>query len=224
MMNVITTSDIPPQTAGTHQAAAPARRRGGRARAATAALLGLTLLAMAPAAGAAELLENGGFESGLSGWTTTGTVSVDDTDTAAGHWAAVLADENAGLSLTLDAAVDVASITALGLQARSDAGVLSLIVLHYADGSTSGTDVSIFDLGNSDWTRYDLTSALQAGALLSGLTIYGSSAAATWIDAVTLQTAGSVAAVPEPAGAALALGGTGLLLGLAGRRRHATRR
>jgi hypothetical protein len=218
MMNVIPMPITPSHPVCGTAATRSALRRHAGALAATA-LLGLTLLGAAPAARADEQLANGGFESGLSGWTASGTVSLESTDTAAGSLAAVLADENASLSLTLDTAIDVSTIVQLGFQARSDAGVLSLIVLSYADGSTSGTDVSIFDLGNSAWTGYDLSTALKAGASLTGLTIYGSSAGATLIDAVTLQTTGAIGAVPEPASAALALGGAGLLLAVAGRRR-----
>ncbi|MDG0852236.1 PEP-CTERM sorting domain-containing protein [Roseateles puraquae] len=171
-----------------------------------------TLVALAlSAAGLARAatLDNPGFESGLTGWSTTGTVTAESTDVHSGTLAAVLADDSSSLSLTLSSAIDAASIASFGFWARSDAGLLSLVVLNYSDGSSSGTDVSIFDLGNSSWTYYDLSSALAAGKSLVGFTLYGSSAAASVIDDVTLTTL--TTAVPEPASAALLAAGLGLV-------------
>lgn len=171
-----------------------------------------TLVALAfSAAGLtqAATLDNPGFESGLTGWSITGTVTAESTDVRSGTLAALLADDSSSLSLTLSSAIDAASIASFGFWARSDAGLLSLVVLNYSDGSSSGTDVSIFDLGNSSWTYYDLSSALAAGKSLVGFTLYGSSAAASVIDDVTLTTL--TTAVPEPASAALLTAGLGLV-------------
>ncbi|WP_343622657.1 PEP-CTERM sorting domain-containing protein [Roseateles puraquae] len=171
-----------------------------------------TLVALAlSAAGLAQAatLDNPGFESGLTGWSITGTVTAESTDVRSGTLAALLADDSSSLSLTLSSAIDAASIASFGFWARSDAGLLSLVVLNYSDGSSSGTDVSIFDLGNSSWTYYDLSSALSAGKSLVGFTLYGSSAAASVIDDVTLTTL--TTAVPEPASAALLAAGLGLV-------------
>ncbi len=171
-----------------------------------------TLVALAlSAAGSAwaTTLDNAGFESGLTGWSTTGTVTAESTDVHSGTLAALLADDSSSLSLTLSSAIDAASIASFGFWARSDAGLLSLVVLNYSDGSSSGTDVSIFDLGNSSWTYYDLSSALAAGKSLVEFTLYGSSAAASVIDDVTLTTL--TTAVPEPASAALLAAGLGLV-------------
>lgn len=173
-----------------------------------AALLALAMAAM-PKAGVAATVTNGGFESGLSGWTTDGSVSVAAGDVHGGSFAALLADDAAALTTALDSAVDVSGVSSFGFWGRSDAGLLSLVVLTYSDGSTSGTDVSIFDLGNSDWTYYDLSASLEAGKALSGFTIYGSSAAASLIDDVTLVT--SAAAVPEPASVGLLMAGLAAL-------------
>jgi len=171
----------------------------------------LTALAMAamPQAGLAAIVANSGFESGLNGWTTDGSVSVEGSDVHGGVFAALLADDAASLTATLDSAVDVSSVASFGFWGRSDAGLLSLVVLNYSDGTDSGTDVSIFDLGNSDWTYYDLTASLAAGKALSGFTLYGSSAAASLMDDVTLTTA--TVAVPEPASVGLLAAGLAAL-------------
>lgn len=169
----------------------------------------LALAAIGSGTAQATTLDNAGFESGLAGWATTGTVSTATNDVHGGSLAALLADDSASLSLTLTSAIDASAIASFGFWARSDAGLLSLVVLNYSDGSSSGTDVSIFDLGNSSWTYYDLSNALAAGKTLVGFTLYGSSAAASLIDDVTLTTL--TTAVPEPASAALLAAGLGLV-------------
>jgi len=83
----------------------------------------------------------------------------------------------------------------------------------WASGGGAGVkdgDVSIFDLGNTGWTYYDLTASLATGKALTAFTIYGSSAAATWVDDVVLVS--SVTAVPEPASALLMLAGGVVLM------------
>lgn len=176
------------------------------------------LLLAAGASHATTPVTNPGFESGLSGWTLSGSVTTDALDLHSGSLAARLADDASALTATLSQSVDVASVGSFGFWGRSDFGVLSLVVLTYSDGSDSGTDVSIFDLGNAGWTYYDLTSSLAAGKSLAGFTIYGSSAAATLVDDVVLT---SVAAVPEPATPLLMLAGGLLLAGVARRQRRA---
>lgn len=163
----------------------------------------------APGAAHAEVIDNAGFEAGLSGWAASGGVTADGSDVHGGALAARLADDTAALTATLESAVAVDAVSSFGFWARSDAGVLSLVVLNYSDGTDSGTEVSLFDLGNASWAYHDLTAALAAGKTLVGFTVYGSSAAATFIDDVALTTA--TAAVPEPASAALLLAGLGAL-------------
>lgn len=183
----------------------------------SAAVLAAFAMTLASHTSQAATLDNGGFESGLSGWTTAGSVSTQTSDVHTGSYAASLADDASALTAALSSAVDVASVTSFGFWGRSDAGLLSLVVLNYSDGSNSGTDVSIFDLGNTDWTYYDLSSSLAAGKTLTGLTIYGSSAAASLIDDVTLTTV--AVAVPEPASSVLLLAGGTVLAWLRRRRR-----
>ena len=180
-----------------------------------AAALAALAMALAPQAGRAAALDNTGFESGLSGWTTSGSVSVSTTDVHAGSFAASLADDAAALTASLASAVDVSAISSFGFWGRSDAGLLSLVVLNYSDGTNSGADVLVFDLGNSEWTYHDLSASLAAGKSLAGFTIYGSSAAASFVDDVTLTSA-----VPEAASADLLLAGIAVLGGLAWRRRR----
>lgn len=167
------------------------------------------LVLASAASHATTLLDNAGFESGLASWTATG-VSADAGDVHSGSLAALLTDDASALTASLTQATAVSAIGSFGFWGRSDAGVLSLVVLTYSDGSDSGTDVSIFDLGNTGWTYYDLTGYLAAGKSLTGLTIYGSSAAATLVDDVVLTS--SVTAVPEPASALLMLAGSVVLM------------
>lgn len=184
----------------------------------SAAVLAAFAMTLANNASQAGTLDNGGFESGLSGWTTTGSIGAVAGDVHSGSLAALLADDMSALTATLSSAVDVSSVASFGFWGRSDAGLLSLVVLNYSDGTNSGTDVSIFDLGNSSWTYYDLGASLAAGKTLTGFTIYGSSAAASLVDDVTLTTV--TAAVPEPTPSALLLVGAAALVGLTWRRRH----
>lgn len=188
----------------------PLGRAGAARLAAFAACAACVALALAaPLAAHAEVIDNAGFESGLSGWTSSAGVTADGADVHGGALAARLADDTAALTAMLTSAVAADAVSSFGFWARSDAGVLSLVVLNYSDGTDSGTDVSLFDLGNTDWTFYDLSAALAAGKTLVGFTVYGSSAAATFIDDVVLTTA--TAAVPEPTSAALLLAGLGAL-------------
>lgn len=181
-------------------------------------LCAAVVLACVANAGLAAALVNPGFDAGLSGWSTSGDVSADATDVHSGALSARLADDAAALTATLADAVDVSSITGFGFWGRSDAGLLNLVVLDYSDGTNSGTDVSIFDLGNTDWTYYDLGASLAAGKALAGFTIYGSSAAASFIDDVTLTTTAATT-VPEPALPALLFAGMGGLAWQRSRRR-----
>ena len=182
----------------------------------SAAVLAALAMTLASHGSQAATLDNAGFESGLSGWTTAGSVSAATSDVHTGSFAASLADDASALTAALASAVDMSTVASFGFWGRSDAGLLSLVVLNYSDGTNSGTDVSIFDLGNSDWTYYDLSASLAAGKTLTSFTIYGSSGAVSFIDDVTLTTA----AVPEPAPSALLLAGMAALGGLTWRRRR----
>ncbi|MDT7836232.1 PEP-CTERM sorting domain-containing protein [Aquabacterium sp. OR-4] len=168
-----------------------------------------------PAWASDNLVDNASFESGLSGWLSSGDVGWISGSAADGLASAVLATADAALTWTLATAVDVSQITDFSLAVQNDGGALNLVVLGYADGSSSGTEVMLFDLGNADWTRYSLTDQLAAGQQLLSFTLYGSSGGATLLDAVRLAT---VSSVPEP-GRAVLLAGGALLLGALGRRR-----
>lgn len=158
---------------------------------------------------AANQVDNASFENGLSGWTTSGDAGWASGSASDGVAAASLADAASAITWTLSQAVAVSDISDFSLAVQNASGALNLVVLTYADGSSSGTDVLLFDLGNDAWTRYSLTDQLAAGKALQSFTIYGSSSGTTLVDAVQLAT---VSSVPEPASAALLLSG-GLLLG-----------
>lgn len=198
----------------------PARSRAWSATA-SALACACTLLGALPGgmpmAHAADtgVLSNGSFEAGLSGWTASGSVTLSS-DAADGSLSASLADENASLSLTLSEALPTDAITDFSLWAANSSGVFNLVVLHYADGSSSGLDALLWGDSLGSWEAFSLTDALAAGQLLSGFTLYGNSAAATLIDGVTLQ----VSAVPEPAAATLLLGGLLAVAGLGRTRRR----
>lgn len=152
-------------------------------------------------------LTNGSFENGLEGWVVdvgTGSVNVS-TDTAMDGVASLaITGSDASISQTFDA-IAVSAISELSLYGMSEGvdfpGVVDVVVLSYADGTTSLE--SILGLGDVGWTRYDLTSFLTAGKMLSGITLYGTSDQTNYLDGITL----TVSAVPEPGSLALSLMG-----------------
>lgn len=153
-----------------------------------------TLLAglAGPALAADTLLANGSFETGLAGWTTTGSVSTSTAQAVDGLQSAVLADAAASLTWTLATPLAVDSIASFSLWAMNPTTLtFSLVGFGYADGSSSTTLIENFD--TNSWTRYLLnTSDLTAGQTLASFTVYGNTEGATYLDAVALQ------AVPEP--------------------------
>lgn len=159
--------------------------RTGRALRCVALAAGLLTL---QAAQADNTLDNSSFESGLTGWTTSGTVSTSSVSVHTGTLAAAVTGDASAISATLATATPVSGIVQFSFWAQSSLGPLSLLVYTFSDGSTSSD--SIFDLGNSDWTLYDLTSTLKAlgeGKSLLGFSIYGNSGAISYIDDVVLN-------------------------------------
>ncbi|WP_325427177.1 PEP-CTERM sorting domain-containing protein [Aquabacterium sp.] len=176
-------------------------------------LLAAVLFAAAlPAAQAADnLISNGSFESGSTGWTLIGDATLSSSDAYDGTVSSLLQDvSGSGAAVTTSfSAIAVSEIAELSLWLRNaDLGPLSLVVFGYSSGSTGSTVLE--DFGNPDWTQFSLLSSLDSSQSLVSLTVYGGTGSASYVDDVLLTRISS--AVPEPHSAALFAAG---LIGVA---------
>ena len=182
-------------------------RRSGLALSALALALTLPL---ASSQARADVLVNGGFETGSLGpwvvgrnfgasedWNVTSTVAHSGTFSATD-----VGNEELRQNF---AATPTSSILDVSFWAEHpDANVNALAVdLYYSDGTDNEFLVNTTGTG---WNFFDVTSHLTAGLSLTGFSVFGNSAGRTYFDDASITTA--VSSVPEPG--SFALGGVAL--------------
>ena len=168
--------------------------------------LGLCLLGAA-GANAANVLVNGGFETGALGpWYQArdfnghggSNWSVENTFVSGGSYAATAGDN---YELRQDfAGVSTSSISSVTVDAATS---IMAYDLFYTDGSDQEFS---FSGSASAFQTYNLTANLASGKLLDGISFWGNTGGAAFIDNVSINVAGGV---PEPASWALMLAGVG---------------
>ncbi|MEU2061368.1 glycoside hydrolase family 18 protein [Streptomyces sp. NPDC013455] len=143
-----------------------ARRPGSLLAAVTAALLtlpGVTALSSAARAADADVAVNGGFESGLTGWTCTAGTTVDSPvhSGAAALRATPAGSDNARCSQTVTVQPD-AQYTLSGYVRGSYA--------YLGASGTGTTDVSTWTQSAPDWQK--LSTTFRTGAATTKVTVY----------------------------------------------------
>lgn len=189
-----------------------------------------TAAALAFASGqaqAANIIANGGFESGaVSPWYTARNFDPSGTpwsvSAGAAHSGSYGADNIGNIEIRQDfAGVATSSIVSASFWLRHANGVPrpTFVSLFYSDSSK--TEFSVFT-NTTDWQNFDVLGRLAVGKTLTGFSIFGYSGPdnpnATYLDDVAFLTRGGNG-VPEPAAWALMLGGFGMV-GTAMRRRE----
>jgi hypothetical protein len=143
---------------------------------------------------AANLLTNGGFETGsLTPWTvSSGSPVVTSAEAHSGTYSV------SGFSLDAIqqtfAPTPTSQITHVSFWALHDGGPLDFYIFSYDGGSTSGDFANA--LGSSGWHLFDLTSQLLPGKNLSGFEVFGTTPGPAFMDDFLIDVS---AAVPEPA-------------------------
>ncbi len=173
-------------------------------------LLASLMLPVSPAS--AALFTNGGFETGgLDPWlrgidasnpfNTTVPWSVSADAARTGSFGATVID-NFELRQDFDP-VAAEAISELSFYVRhplEEFGALALITLIYDNGFE---DFFPLITENNSWTFFDLTSSLQSGLALSGISVFGFTSAGQLINRTDLDDVTLSVAVPEPAAAAM---------------------
>lgn len=175
---------------------------------------------------AANIIVNGGFESGaLSPWFQANDFGGSE------NWNVTSADAHTGSFSATDignkeirqnfAPVAVSSITqaSFWLKHPSGSNLPAFVTLFYSDSTTTGFTVNTAGVG---WEQFDVLGNLAAGKMLSGFSVFGYSGGAepnrTYLDDVVFSTDN---VVPEPATWAMMIAGFGLAGAVSRRRARA---
>lgn len=168
-------------------------------------LIGLAALASAAApANAANILVNGGFETGsLTPWTVSyGTPSVTSAEAHSGLYSAAATGLDAIKQVF--APVATSSINEISVWALNKPAIpFDAYYFYYQDGSSSSFLINGSTGGS--WQYFNLTSNLAAGKNLVGFSIYGTSPGPTYLDDFKIET--TIPGVPEPASWAMMIAG-----------------
>lgn len=190
-------------------------------------LCGLFAAGVAPYATAANLLLNAGFESGLTGWTTSGNAAIRSANPPAFEGNNYVF----GASTPLYTVSQVVDLLAAGVNANDiDAGALNLVFGGYQAGFSTQTDagqitVRLLDasstalnavstpsfFSNATWTEQRGTTFLLPGTRHVSFEFVGTRTAGSNNDAYLDAAFVEVQPVPLPAALPLLLGGLGLL-------------
>lgn len=167
---------------------------------------------------AANVLINGGFESGVfNPWTTGSTPSITSAQAHTGTYS--VASFSSDLISQSFASIATSDISEVSFWAKRSGGVFDLVQFLYSDSSSDNVVVNSLGKGD-DWTQFDVTSSLAAGKNLVGFQIYGTSPGPAYLDDFVINA--STGGAPEPSVWAMLLAGFGAVgVGLR-RRRHAT--
>ncbi|HWF00348.1 MAG TPA: hypothetical protein VG248_11170 [Caulobacteraceae bacterium] len=152
-----------------------------------------SLLGLATAAPAANLLQNPGFETGsLSSWSDSSAQWSVTTATAnSGVYSATVAGNHELIQNF--APTPVSSITDISF-AMGDTAQFNAVDFFYADTTM---DEIYLEPSATNFTVEDVTSQLTAGETLVGIGFYGNGGGVTWLDDVQVTT--GAGAAPEPA-------------------------
>ena len=176
--------------------------------------LAVALLTMAATSANAELITNGGFESGLSGWSCTGA-DICTTDAQAAHSgsAGAFGFDNAGFA-TLSQAMSTVVGATYSYSFFSKAYQVAGNQLSYSFSGLSQVVVPT----TTSWLSTSGTFVASAASTTLSFFFATDSGTGTWhIDDVSVAQIAS--AVPEPETYAMLLAGFGLMAGIARRRK-----
>lgn len=170
-------------------------------------LVTLVVVCMSVTVAHADMIINGGFETGgLTPWYQGAGSGVED-------WNVTSADSHTGLYCAMDvgnieirqdfAAIPVNQIIELSYWLKQPGVAISAFHLYYSDSSYLQDIVS---LSTTDWEFFDVTSSLEVGKELIGFSVYGYTTGGspndrTYLDDVTLSV------VPVPGAVLLGLFG-----------------
>lgn len=169
------------------------------------------LAIVTPAANAAEVIVNGGFETGvISPWTNdfSPAWSATTADANTGRWSATALGNFQIRQDFAGVATDDITGASFWLRHPTQGNVPAFVSFFYSDLSETNFLVTTVETG---WEFFDVVDRIEAGKTLTGFGIFGYEGGSppfiTFLDDVSITTA----AIPEPASWALMIAGFGLV-------------